>query len=280
MSATRALCVGINRFAHLPESSWLNGCVNDAEDMARLLQDRWSLGDPDITILRDAEATKDAVIGHLTDLVDRTVTGELQRVVFSYSSHGTQVPDPSGDEADRADEALAAYDLRSDGDQWDAGTVIVDDELRALLDRLPAGVLFEAFLDTCHSGTGLRSLDLLPGRRPKFLPAPTPIGAEDLDERNAARFLDRASPTGTAGAPPVLLAACRADQTASDAYFDGRYNGAFTHHLLKRLKAEPTATRLETVTAVEASLRAGRFTQSPQLEAADGERGAPVGELG
>ena len=34
----KALCVGINEFAHLPQASWLNGCVNDADDMAAMLR--------------------------------------------------------------------------------------------------------------------------------------------------------------------------------------------------------------------------------------------------
>ena len=33
--ARYALCVGINEFKSLPRSSWLSGCVNDAEDIAK-----------------------------------------------------------------------------------------------------------------------------------------------------------------------------------------------------------------------------------------------------
>ena len=36
----RALCVGINQFSNLPMASWLNGCVNDANDMAAMLRKR------------------------------------------------------------------------------------------------------------------------------------------------------------------------------------------------------------------------------------------------
>jgi len=32
--AKRALCVGINKFANYPQFA-LNGCINDAKDMAR-----------------------------------------------------------------------------------------------------------------------------------------------------------------------------------------------------------------------------------------------------
>ena len=36
--ARRALCVGINEFESLPQSSWLSGCVNDANDIAEALR--------------------------------------------------------------------------------------------------------------------------------------------------------------------------------------------------------------------------------------------------
>ena len=53
----RALCVGINEFKSLPMSSWLSGCVNDANDISKALK---GLGFParNVTVLRDKDATK------------------------------------------------------------------------------------------------------------------------------------------------------------------------------------------------------------------------------
>ena len=36
--ARSAVCVGINEFKHLPMSSWLAGCVNDANDISAALK--------------------------------------------------------------------------------------------------------------------------------------------------------------------------------------------------------------------------------------------------
>ena len=36
--ARYALCVGINEFKSLPRSSWLSGCVNDANDISKALK--------------------------------------------------------------------------------------------------------------------------------------------------------------------------------------------------------------------------------------------------
>lgn len=262
-----ALCVGINQFKHLPLSSQLYGCVNDAEDMAALLTSQSGFADSRVTLLRDAEATKAEIIGALSELVGRAKSGDTDHLVFSFSSHGTQIPDSEGDEPDRVDEALAAHDLKRAGDRWDPTTVIVDDELNALLSTVPTGVLVEVVLDTCHSGTGLKSLDLLPGRRPKFLPPPTPLGLDRVEDADRVGLRDLIRGNTPGGSEPILFAACRADQTASDASFDGRYNGAFTYFFLKALTARRGDSRTALVASVAKSLKADRFTQKAQLEA-------------
>jgi metacaspase-1 len=270
-----ALCVGINKFKYLPQSSWLQGCVNDAEDLAALLGDSYGFPASQITVLRDAKATKKAVLAEINTLVDAAVEGTVQQLVFTFSSHGTQIPDTSGDEEDSLDEAFACYDINNAGDAWDAGTVISDDELAAVFARLPDGVLMDVVLDTCHSGTGLKSLDLIPGRRPRFLPAPTPravMAHEDLETRTL-RDLVKTAKLST----PVLMAACRSDQTAADALMDGRYNGAFTYNLVKNLRSDGTLGRADLLKQVSKGLKAGGFDQVAQLEASRTARKAAWG---
>ena len=265
--AKRALCVGINQFSHLPMASWLNGCVNDATDMAEMLRKR-GFAPRAVTVLTDAQATKANVMGALTKLVETAKEGD--HIVFSFSSHGTQVPDTDGDagrpEPDGADEAFACHDIAQKGDQWDTDTVIVDDELRVLFGKLPKGVLMEAFLDTCHSGDGLRAEDLLSGRRPRFVPPPTLKGLRAIQAtatKSSTTELVKAIP---AGGRPVLYAGCRSDQTSADATFDGRSSGAFTYFLLQALAANPNGTRAEIHKALTKSLTAASFSQRPTLE--------------
>jgi len=270
-----ALCVGINEFEHLPKSSWLQGCVNDARDLAGLLQAGYGFAPADISLLLDSQATKKQVMAQLDSMLDRAAAGELQHIVFTFSSHGTQIPDSSNDEADRLDEAFACYDINNTGDSWDPATVISDDELFALFARLPDGILMDVVLDTCHSGTGLKSLDLLPGRRPRFLPAPTARGvaATEFSDTRALRDLVKAG----RGVKPVLLAACRADQTAADAFLEGRYNGAFTYNFIKAVTGDGTLGRADILKLVSKGLRAGGFDQVAQLEGSTAARKAPWG---
>ncbi|MDN5795094.1 MAG: caspase family protein [Intrasporangium sp.] len=275
----KALCVGINEFAHLPMSSWLAGCVNDAEDISATLRSR-GFRKADTTVLLDGDATKSAVLGRLTDLVEGSKTGD--HVVFTFSSHGTQVPDVDGDEDyDHLDEAFACHDLAPKGDQWDPDTVIIDDELRNLFSRIPKGVLVEVLLDTCHSGTGLRRIDqiahdLLIGRRPRYLPPPTRTGLSRSIEISTApepshngtdhRGLAELARSRSTKSRPVLFAACKPAQTAADATFGGRANGAFTYLFLKALTDQPEGTRAKLLGAVTAGLKAGSFEQRATLE--------------
>jgi len=278
---SRALCVGINEFETLPQSSWLNGCVNDADDIAAMLRKN-GFTSRNVTVLHDAEATKEAIMTALTAMVRKSKPGD--EMFFSYSSHGTQVPNLPGteaagdDEYDGLDEAFACYEIAVGTEGWDRETVIVDDELRELFASAPEGVLVEVLLDTCHSGSGTRDLDdiqrdLLRGRRPRYLPPPTAralakareirAAHPEAVERKALMSLVK-SRGGTT--KPVLFAACRPDQTASDAQFDARPNGAFTYLFLKALKDRPTSTRTDLHKAVTAGLKAEEFTQRSTLE--------------
>jgi len=289
--ARKALCVGINEFASLPRTSWLNGCVNDANDIAAGLRS-FGFAKRDTTVLTDADATKKNVMAALTDLVGKAKAGDT--IVFTLSSHGTQVPnEPGGDvEPDGLDEAFACHDIRQRGNQWDRDTVIVDDELHDLFASVPEGVLLEVLLDTCHSGTGLRDLEevmqaAVLGRAPRFLPPPTPAGLEQVRSIRALappRTVDRKALVELtkgrrAGAKPVLFAACKPDQTASDATFDGRSNGAFTYLFLKALKGNPAATRTELLRSVTSGLKGGDFSQRSTLEGPVASKKVGFGQL-
>lgn len=275
----RALCVGINQFSNLPMASWLNGCVNDANDMAAMLRKR-GFAPRSVTVLTDDQATKANVMAALTKLVETAKEGD--HIVFSFSSHGTQVPDTDGDdgrpETDGADEAFACYDMAQKGDQWDPDTVIIDDELRVLFGKLPKGVVMETYLDTCHSGDGLRAEDLLAGRRPRFVPPPTLKGLrviEAVATKSTTTELVKAIP---AGGRPVLYAGCRSDQTSADATFDGRSSGAFTYFFLKALAANPAGTRAEIHKALTKGLVDASFSQRPTLEGPPKAKKAGVGQ--
>lgn len=259
MSTRQALCVGINNFQNLPDAA-LNGCVNDAHDMVAYLK-TVGFADEDIAVLTDAQATKAAIMQRLKQMAGDAQAGKVNRIVFSLSSHGTQVPDTNGDEKDKADEAFCPTDLIQKGRVWHPDHIITDDELNALFAQLPANVLLEVYLDTCHSGTGIKQLWPV-----RFLPPPAPI-EEVWAEMQSAKSLEERVVRPTVKAQRILWAGCKADQTSADANFDNRPNGAFTYYYLKTLRElGGKATRNQVITRMRTQLKDAGFDQIPQLE--------------
>jgi hypothetical protein len=260
----RALCVGINKFKNYPSAS-LQGCVNDARDMASVLKDFLGFTSKDITMLTDAQATKVNIMKNLQSMVAGAKEGKYSYLVFSLSSHGSQVPDTSGDEPDRADEAFCTHDLAQAGNQWDPNHIIIDDELHDLLVQLPDQVLLEVYLDTCHSGTGLRAIDMLLDRRPRYLPPPSLEAFKKVDGRRSRGLHEGLLEKGLVH--HILWAGCRADQTSADANIGGTWHGAFTYYFCKELRAgKNKLSRKALLNKVRADLKAGHYIQIPQLE--------------
>jgi hypothetical protein len=212
---------------------------------------------------------------NLTSMVKDAKAGKYSYLVFSFSSHGTQVPDTSGDEPDRADEAFCPNDLAQKGNVWDPQHIIVDDELHDLFVQLPKNVLLEVYLDTCHSGTGLKAIDMLLDRKPRYLPPPSLEAFQQVDGRRSRglhqALLDKEL------VHHILWAGCRADQTSADASIGGTWHGAFTYYFCKEMRAcQNKLSRLEVLKKVVADLKAGHYSQIPQLEGEATVRRSPV----
>jgi len=279
MSNRRALCVGVNVYKNLP-SATLHGCVNDVTSMKGLLKDFLGFQDADIVALADAQATKAAIMQNLKDMVAGAKAGKYAYLVFSMSSHGTQVPDVSGDEtSDHADEAFCPTDLAQKGNVWDPDHVIVDDELHDLFVQIPSSVLLEVYLDTCHSGTGLRDIDLAPGRKPRYLPPPSMEAFLKVRGKQSRGVWDRLREKGLPH--QILWAACRDNQTSADAYIGGAYHGAFTYYFEKEMRAcQNKLSRNAVLAKVRADLMNGHYSQVPQLECPATDKGAMISERG
>ena len=99
-------------------------------------------------VLKTTEATREAVIGEIKAAAARMNPGDI--FFLTYSGHGSQVPDFSGDERlerpeDAVDETLCLYDGQ-----------IVDDELYALWAAFPKDSRVLAVFDCCHSGSAVK----------------------------------------------------------------------------------------------------------------------------
>ena len=273
--AKRAICVGINKFAKYPQFE-LNGCVNDAKDMVALCKQVLGYKTEEIILLTDAQATKAAVMGALKAAVKDAKAGKLSGLLFSWSSHGTQMTDTSGDEPDGMDEAFVPYDIAEKSGNWDPAHLITDDELHDLFTQLPDAVMLEVYLDTCHSGSGLRGAEFgLHAPRSRYVAPPTRQGTGKqaqvrgftLAAQTNGSHNTRAKPVPVAGKQHILWSGCKADQTSADAYFSGRYNGAFTYYYVKAVRESNNALPRAKLIVTMRDAMAGKFAQMPQLEA-------------
>ena len=115
------------------------------------------------TLLLTKKATRDAVLRTMRAAAKSLAAGDL--FFLSYSGHGGQVPDVSGDEDDKQDETWCLYDGQ-----------LIDDELYFELGRFAEGVRILVLSDSCHSGTVTRDAAMpvatIPSQRPKLMPAP------------------------------------------------------------------------------------------------------------
>lgn len=253
-----SLHVGINDYPG--SGNDLNGCVNDANNWSRFMS-TMGYPDGDQIVLLDSDATQKNV----TEAIQRAMT-DLRwgdRFVFTYSGHGSWVPDLDGDEADSRDETLVLYD-------WDSLGLLTDDAMYRLFQQRRKGVRVYQFSDSCFSGTVARLLLVNTlGRidsftKPRFFnPAMLTPGLLDHD---MPAFRNVTSRPGTA-----LMSGCDDTQYSYDTHFDNAPQGAFSYYALKSAGELAMANQRVSMAAWHRKIRtylpSTWYDQSPQLQA-------------
>lgn len=139
--------IGLNSVSGAHYGGWdgpLVACEFDANDMAAIAKVKGMRS----TMLLTENATRANVLAFLRDAAKGLSAGYL--FFMSYSGHGGEVPDVSGDEPDKQDETWCLYDGQ-----------LIDDELYFELSRFAAAVRILVLSDSCHSGSVTRA-PLLP----------------------------------------------------------------------------------------------------------------------
>jgi hypothetical protein len=239
----QALHIGLNEVSAAAYAGWtgpLAACEFDADDMADLAKHQGIKS----SVLLTKKATRAAVLSGIRKAAKALAAGDL--FLLSYSGHGGQVPDVSGEEADKQDETWCLYDGQ-----------LIDDELYFELSRFKAGVRIVVVSDSCHSGTVVRAGPPqagTPALRPKLMP---PTVARRVYRAHQSFYdklqTDVSKAGGTAIADPdtalanvaisgrltaivkqfrpsvILISGCQDNQFS----MDGDNNGAFTEQLLR-----------------------------------------------
>ncbi len=256
-----ALTIGINDYPGT--GSDLTGCVNDAQGWANALGQRGFA----VTTLLDSQATGRGIFDAIRRVVSAAQFGDV--VVITYSGHGTWLPDLSGDEPDRRDEALVPYDAA------ETGLVLTDDQLHELFSLRAHGVRLVFLSDSCHSGSVTRLAGpVMPSRpRVRFLPPQAWMREEMLP---GARAVAAVPPRGASRNTALLMSGC-ADPEYSYDGFGGAQMGAFSYVALGTLSRLHTgATYREWHAEIRKALPAADCPQTPQLLGSKEQRGWPV----
>ncbi len=239
--------VGLNAVSADHYGGWqgeLEACEFDARDMAAIAKSRKMKS----TVLLTKKATRTNVLSAIRAAAKSLQGGDL--FFLSYSGHGGQVPDVSGDEDDKQDETWCLYDGQ-----------LIDDELYFELNRFSKGVRLLVLSDSCHSGTVTRAVPATvaivptaqPPQRPKLMPRSVALRTYrdhqafydklqmDVVKAAGGKVVDpdaalaRVAVSGRLSsivrkfAPAaILVSGCQDNQTS----MDGDHNGAFTEQLL------------------------------------------------
>jgi hypothetical protein len=259
--AKTALCVGINDYEGVRND--LHGCVNDAADWKKALEARGY----SVTSLLDKKATKAAMVAALTSLVSDAASGDS--IVFTYSGHGSFVPDLDRDEPDGVDEVLCPWDIEQQH-------FITDDELYDIFAQRERGVAITFIADSCFSGDVARLGPAIgdgPTRLARFLPPARFLSDEDVEKAK------RAGPARSRRRPSLalLLAGCQDTQVSYDASFGNRANGAFTYVALAALENLPArASYSDWHHAIREALPSRDYPQDPAIVGTKAQRAKPV----
>lgn len=247
-----SLHVGVNRFDRdlYPSGlSNLSGCENDADLMAELAMDQ---GYEVLGVLKSEEATRDAMIEHVTHASDKLEAGDM--FLFSIASHGTRIADENKDETLDGhvlrDELVLMHDY-----------MVLDDEFFHLWAQFKPGVRVVFVVDTCHSGTMVRKsvFDFAQIDPPSQALTPRlvePDVAQEVYNRNFEHYqavhaalgrIDKTialNPLKTMLGPSVIqLSACTDNQLANERAGNGLFTRAIVDHARKN-QADHTYTSL------------------------------------
>lgn len=217
----------------------LRGCENDARSMQLIAQAAgFDMAASELILSRDA--TAQVVSDAIRAAAAAIDPGDI--LFLTYSGHGGQVPDPTGEEIDAKDETWVLYDRQ-----------LIDDELYALWAEFPAGARIFVLSDSCHSGTVVKRVtgELYDSTREATLNS-MPILVRDLvglgdaqpvtkdlpflvqstvyfENQKLYDGLPRARDLATeVTASVILISGCQDNQVS----LDGTVNGLFTEKLL------------------------------------------------
>lgn len=267
----RALIIGINKYEIAGRTlsrgepqvplKWLDlqGAVNDAHRMRDLLVSRYGFKHDDIVMLKDGEATRQAIMDAMNrQLVAPAKRGDL--AFFYFAGHGSRVRNTLGED-DKLDETIVPADVMT------GVRDIRDKEVRDVFNKvLDKGAQMVAVFDSCHSGSVSRGLAGDAPYRTRLLP----IDPRDVKDGS------KAQPPWERGA--VILSAAQDSELASEDHDEfNNAGGRFSIAFAKVARSAPVDEPVQLLfRRVQGAMRNRGTDQEPALEATEARRKQPL----
>lgn len=136
-----AVVVGIGDYRHHDDYPNVFAAEADADAIAHLLVDAFGFDRNDVTLLRNASATRKNILSALRFHAGRAAAGDV--ICFYFAGHGGVVPATDAEDNTRYHESIVPY----------LGEEIFDVEIADLVDTIDLNDVNLTFLlDSCHSG--------------------------------------------------------------------------------------------------------------------------------
>lgn len=272
----RSFIWGINKYT-LPGSD-LRGCVPDAVAANTDIIAHFGFTDAaNRRVLLDHAATTVNILDRLWWLVSGVKAGD--ELFVDFSSHGSQVFDVSGDEAeDGMDEVACPSDMDFrktvlyKGEQ--RPRYILDDDFAAIFSNIPEGVNLTVVADCCTSGSIVRAFgDPDSPVRNRHIDTPYDISNRALAEDGT---LPRGKSLTALGSdkpfPGILISGCQDGDTSADSWFHNSFRGALSYYrdeILRDYKFHITYANLHC--ELLARLSKNGYSQRPVLYTGSGD---------
>lgn len=227
------------------ESGELRGCHNDITNFKRFLTNECGYSQENVHAFNDQEhkeqTCKQGLLINLDNLAKKTWKEDISECIISYSGHGAQVKDYSGDETDGCDECLVPWDYASNG-------VILDDTLRGIFCEFNPKTRVIFICDACHSGS-------MSDARYQYF---TNLAGNFNKVENQTYY--------EFPCDFISISGCRDKQTSADAYNVNsqlKYTGALTSCLLQVLEKNKNLQLKYVMAELNCLLHEKGFKQKP-----------------
>ena len=254
----KAFLCGIN---YINTSIQLNGCINDVENMKRVLMTEYGYKSADIVLLTDKTSmkpTKANILKYLQKLVNES--SGINQIYFHYSGHGSNILDQNNDEIDGQDECIIPIDYLQ------TNQVIIDDEIHQIIKNVNENCKVIMVFDACHSGSMVDlkyNFECLSVNQKKKLQ-----NENYLFENWTSEFKLSQIPSDSIYSHIITISGCQDDQVSADAYIDKKFQGALSYVLLKVLQMNQYRDiKLKYLLKdIHCLLKIGKYQQKPVIQ--------------